>query len=122
LCMVLVCSVGGFKSADKEKVARDLWEHDARRRDEDSDDDVYPVKMTTMNTAFQTQHAFKTIAHYFTGILAGLSIAQAVFAYAWTCDGNDYLTLLCSYTNLSLPVSCTFYVLLVLCVLATFDR
>ena len=58
----------------------------------------------------------------FSGILAGLAIWQTIYAFTFTNSVNDNSVFLEIYRSISVPINCVFYIILVFCTVAMFDR
>lgn len=65
---------------------------------------------------------FWTLSFCLLGILAGLAIWQTVYAFTFTDPAGDNSEFYEVYSKLSVTINCVFYVVLVFCTVATFDR
>ncbi|XP_067938255.1 transmembrane protein 237-like [Watersipora subatra] len=111
----------GFKSADK-KVIDDLYLEEQRKKENMEDEEAaYPTKLSSIGFALISIQVIKTFAHFCMGILAGLATWQTFYAFSLSTieDTEPFLKV---YQFMSIPINCVFYILIVFCTVATFDR
>ena len=112
LCML----TGGFKSADKNKVAKKRAEELMRAMEIP----VEATSVTTIQFALATHKVFKVISVFLNGLLAGVTLWQIVGSFMLLSRSDN--TFLENYYELAQPVQCIFYFMFAVCTVATFDR
>lgn len=107
---------GGFKTADKNKIAKKRAEELQRAMDLPQE----APSMTTIQFALSTQKIFKVISVFFNGLFAGMTLWHIVASFMLLNEGDTHF--LENYHRLAQPVQCVFYFLFAVCAVATFDR
>lgn len=114
---VVLLFPGGFKAADKAKLARRMEEEQRRVAQLPAE---VPSK-TTIQFGLATHRVFKTFALFCHGLFAGFAFwhITMVFTMINTSGAQVFLTY---YHTLAQPVQSLYFLLFVLCTVSAFDR
>ena len=109
---------GGFKTADRHKLARQRQNEAARHRDAQ----MAPPdqKMNTMQLSLTTEKVYHKIALSLQGIFAGLALWQIVEVYSLSGYGFDIF--LDYYHERALVVQSIYFFLFAVCTVDVLDR
>ena len=117
--MKLTINSGGFKSADKTKIAKKRAAEEARLQQQDM---MQPTTKTTIQLGISTHRVFKTFSLFCHGLLAGFALWHVVTVFTlhnMATDNNEFFKF---YSPLAMPVQSLYYLLFVICTVSVFDR
>ena len=111
------CVTGGFKAANKVKLARRLQEEQQRI----TQLPAAPPNETTIQFGLTTHRLFKTFTLFTHGIFAGFAFWHIIMVFTMI-DRVGSATFLEYYQGIAQPVQSLYYLLFVLSTVSTFDR
>ncbi|XP_074660566.1 transmembrane protein 237-like [Tubulanus polymorphus] len=108
---------GGFRSENKDKLAR-KWEELQSQLD---DEYLDQPDRTTLALALTTHKVIQTFSLFCHGLLAGFAFWHCIMVFVLALN-FDYIDFLKHYQRVALPTQALYYLLFIICTVSAFDR